>query len=60
MKTLVLFDKKTGETKGYVKLTTDSDVNLYDADTSLEIPSDHPAVHDQDGWKVVNRKLKKG
>jgi len=57
MKRLVLYDKPTGTTKGYVTLGTDSDAQFYPG--ALEIPLDHPAPFDQGNWQVANGQVVK-
>lgn len=55
MKRLVLYDKTTGETAGYIFLATDSDAQFYP--DALEIPLDHPGRYNQENWHVRKGEL---
>lgn len=59
MRSIVKFDKVTGTIESKIQVSLDSDLtlNIKEGEEYIEIPPNHPVLHEQSKWQVVESKL---
>lgn len=57
-KTALLYRLDTHELDGAISVSQDGDLQFYPGDPTvhglIDVPADHPAIHDQANWRVQN------